>query len=464
MTATWTPEAVLALAPDDGSAKAGQGLASARKWASLGRNESALWGEIAGSAKDPYQTRVDLTGPTFKCSCPSRKFPCKHGLGLLLIFAREPAALPAGDAPGWVSDWLAQREKRAERRADKAAAETAKPPDPEAQARRVAQREARVAEGLAQLGTWLADLVRLGFAHAQTQPEAFWEGMAARLVDAQAPGLGRSVRNLAQIAGSGPGWESRLLHAVARLELLQSAYQRQDRLDPALREDVRAAVGWTQNQDEVLAGVPMQDAWQVLGIAIEDDERLQVRRTWLWGRAGGRPALVLDFAAGLQVLDAGLPAGSAVDADLCFFPGALGLRAAVKRRGGLQACDDALPGSESVAAALAAYADGLARCPWLERWPMRLRRVRPRIEGREDGIRWSLVDAAGAALSLPAQFAEGWHLLAASGGEPVDLFGEWDGDVLRPLTVAAGGATYTLGGRMPLTPVRLSRTDASPAA
>jgi hypothetical protein len=456
MQSTWTPESVLALAPDDSSAKAGQGLASARKWSALGRSPAALWGEIKGSGAQPYQTRIDLSEPAFKCSCPSRKFPCKHGLGLLLIFARDATALPPSEAPGWVSDWLAQREKRADRRAEKAA-DAAKPSDPEAQAKRSAQREARVAEGLTQLGTWLADLVRLGFAHAQTQPDSFWEGMAARLVDAQTPGLGRSVRSLAQIVASGAGWESRLLHAVARLELLRSAYQRQAQLEPGLREDLRAAVGWTRNQDEVLAAAPVQDAWQAMGVVTEDDERVQVRRTWLWGHASRRPALVLDFAAGAQVLDAGLPVGSVMDADLCFFPGTLGLRALVKRRGSLQSGPDALPGSESVEAALAVYADGLARCPWLERWPMSLRSVRLHAEGREHVIRWSLVDAAAATVPLPAQLAEGWHLLALSGGGTINVFGEWDGEVLRPLTVAAGAATYTLGGRMPLTPVRLSQ-------
>ena len=35
-TAAWTPESVLALAPDPSSAKSGQGLAAARQWQGLG--------------------------------------------------------------------------------------------------------------------------------------------------------------------------------------------------------------------------------------------------------------------------------------------------------------------------------------------------------------------------------------------------------------------------------------------
>lgn len=454
MQSTWTAESVLALAPDESSAKAGQGLASAKKWSALGRSTTALWGEIKGSGADPYQTRIDLSEPAFKCSCPSRKFPCKHALGLLLVFAKEPAAFHPGELPGWVADWLSTREKRTEKRAGKAAAETAAAPDLEAQAKRVGQREARVADGLAQLSVWLGDLVRLGFAHAQTQPGSFWEGMAARLVDAQAPGLARSVRRLAQIVAGGPGWEHRLLNAVARLELLRCACLRQDALVPELREEVRAAIGWTQSQEDVLAGAGLSDTWFTLGTLTETEDRLRVRRTWLWGTKAQRPALVLEFAAGTQALDAGLPAGHLIDAELCFFAGTLGLRALIKARTDLRVGGPALPGSDSIEAALTSYADALGRAPWVERWPLALRAVTPRLLGHEDGPSWFLTDRAGASLALPARMAEGWHLLALSGGSAIDMFGEWDGEVLRPLTIAARGMLYALGGRAPLTPLR----------
>ncbi len=50
-------------------------------------------GLCQGSGRQPYQARVDLAEPAFKCSCPSRKFPCKHGLALLLLFAKTDTAL-----------------------------------------------------------------------------------------------------------------------------------------------------------------------------------------------------------------------------------------------------------------------------------------------------------------------------------------------------------------------------------
>jgi hypothetical protein len=86
---TLTIEGVLALAPDDVSAKAARGLSSPTKWPLLGANDAAAWGECQGSGSKPYQTQVDLSGPAFRCSCPSRKFPCKHGLALLIMRAQS---------------------------------------------------------------------------------------------------------------------------------------------------------------------------------------------------------------------------------------------------------------------------------------------------------------------------------------------------------------------------------------
>src|SRR5690349_4155482 len=55
-----TPESVLALAPDESSAKAARGLVAPAQWPSLGFDDTAVWGECKGSGSKPYQTQVDL--------------------------------------------------------------------------------------------------------------------------------------------------------------------------------------------------------------------------------------------------------------------------------------------------------------------------------------------------------------------------------------------------------------------
>src|SRR5262245_29494406 len=144
----WTAEQIIALAPDAASAKSGQGLATARKWISLGCTEQMTWGECQGSGKDPYRTQIDLSEPAFRCTCPSRKFPCKHALGLFLLFAAQANVFTEKSSPVWAGEWIESRAKRSQQRAKRQAEAEEKPDavaDPAARARRAADREARVA-------------------------------------------------------------------------------------------------------------------------------------------------------------------------------------------------------------------------------------------------------------------------------------------------------------------------------
>ena len=107
----WTTQRVEQMAPDAAAVTAARGVAKPAKWASLGRNETLVWGECQGSGSSPYQVRVDHTDVAYKCSCPSRKLPCKHTLGLLMLFA-DGRAVPAGKPPAFVEEWAAGRAKR----------------------------------------------------------------------------------------------------------------------------------------------------------------------------------------------------------------------------------------------------------------------------------------------------------------------------------------------------------------
>ncbi len=332
-----TADQVLALAADPASAKAGQGLASARSWVGAGTDGTLLWGECKGSGSTPYQTRVELSTVAYKCSCPSRKFPCKHVLGLMLLHAGGGVA--SGAPPEWARAWLAERAAKAEQKSE-SAAKPREPSDPvvnaAAAAKRAKAREGRVAAGLAECELWLRDVVRLGLAHAQTQPSRYWYDRAARLVDAQCPGVARRVRSLGWIVASGAGWEGRLLAALGEIALLCAAYARLAELPAPLRADVRRHVGWNQPQDEIVArGFDVvEDTWTVVGTRVEEDERLTVRRTWLRGERTERDALVVQFApVGAPIADP-LVAGIDVDAKLVYLESASPLRAIVVERVG----------------------------------------------------------------------------------------------------------------------------------
>jgi hypothetical protein len=426
------PDQVAALAPDAGSLRAGQGLASERSWSGVGRDARALWGLCQGSGAKPYQTQVDLDGPAFRCSCPSRKFPCKHALGLLLLTAGSPAAVPEGEPPEWVVEWLASRGQRDER-AQTRAARAQTPPDPEAQARRQAARSERVAAGLDEFERWLHDLARLGLAQARQRPYSFWDEAAARLVDAQAAGLAGRVQMLGSLArAGGDHWAESLLEEAGLLQLLLRAYRTIDALPEALRADARTLVGWPVPQEEVLAGARLRDRWAVVGRVVDDEGRLRVQRTWLMGLESGRRALILSFAPTGQPLDSSLAVGTLLDASLAFYPTAAPLRALVAEHHGEAAPLAQLPG-RSIADALDDRADALARQPWLWRLPICLRHVVP--VAADD--RWLAAEPGGEALVLACDRLTGWRLSSLAGGRPLTLFGEWQDDQVRPVSVRA---------------------------
>src|ERR1044071_6132797 len=266
----WSVDQVVALAPDPGSATSGKERAVPGKWNALGAAAGCGWGELQGSGRTPYQTIVDLGGPAFKCTCPSRKFPCKHGLGLFLILAERPAAIAPAELPAWVGEWLAKRAASVEKAAK--AVDAGSPPDPEAEAKaaaavekRAAAREGKITAGLTDLGTWLEDLVRTGLASLPGKPAAFWETRAARLVDAQAPGLARRVREMGAIPAGGEGWPERMMFELSLLHLVREGWTRRDALPPALQADLRSVIGFTASKEDVLGQDGVRDRWHVLG-------------------------------------------------------------------------------------------------------------------------------------------------------------------------------------------------------
>jgi len=332
-----------------------------------------------------------------------------------------------GEPPAWAAEWVAGRARKTSSRGGV--------PDPEAQQKRIADREVRIAAGLDELSRWLEDQARQGIAAAPARSWADWDQVAARLVDAQAPGLARRVRGLYGAAASGEGWPERVAERLATIAMLVRAYRRQEELPEGLRADVRVQIGWTQREGDVLAGAGVRDVWQVLGVRVivsDEDERYRSQRTWLVGQSGGRPAVILAFAAAQAPLDRSLVPGTAFEGELAFYPGAAPMRALVKARGEARPAT-AFPGV-GVDAALGAYAEALAKTPWIESFPFALARAVPLR--RPDG--WWLRDARGDAVRVSARFERGWELLAVAGGAPVGVFGEWDGEALWPLTVFAG--------------------------
>ncbi|WP_075002138.1 SWIM zinc finger family protein [Streptomyces qinglanensis] len=427
----WTAEQVRALAPDDASRRAGSKLSAPGPWTEAGWGNGALWGQCKGSGSKPYQTVVDLDGgqgPGYRCSCPSRKFPCKHALGLLLLWAGgEAVVAEGGDPPEWADGWLGDRRRRAERKAARgpagapegtnagqAAAGTGNGADERARAeaahRRAAQRAERITAGTQELEQRLADLLRGGLAGAEQRGYAPWEEMAARMVDAQAPGLAARIRELGAIPGSGEGWPGRLLAECALLHLLAVGWRRAAELPAPLADTVRTRVGLTLEAADLLSDKQalVRDKWLVLAQRDADEGRLTVRRVWLYGRSAGRHALLLSYGAGGRAPELALPVGAALDAELAYYPGSGSLRAALGPRYGAPLPGFQPPGT-GVREALEGYARMLREDPWAEGRPCVLERVVP-VPPSDAGTAGG---TAGASRGGAGPGAAGWHLAAA---------------------------------------------------
>jgi len=452
----WSRDQVLALAPDAASRRAAQRVAGSAEWSGAGAGEGLVFGECAGGGARPYRACADLAEAAFRCDCPSRKIPCKHVLGLLLLWA-DGAVPEAASVPAWAGRRPARR--RGPGAAGPAASGAApgglvgsgdpgraggrgpggRPGDRPGDRPRssgsaaAARREERVAAGLSELERWLDDQIRQGIAEARRTGPRAWDELHRRLVDAQAPGLAAVVARLPALLRA-DDWPGLLLGEYALMHLLAAGY-RGETAEGALRDTIRSRIGFPVSREEVLAGERVRDHWDVIGCRDEERDRLVTRRVWLRGRATGRAAVVLSYAPAGQALDASLVPATTVDAELAFYPGATPLRALVAARHGV--VDRGPPPGVTPAECLAEVARALAGDPWVDSWPVVLGRAVPggdhtlllaRPEAGRDGE-----PAPG--VPLHPDTGVPWRLIAVSGGHPVTVALEWTPRGFRPLTV-----------------------------
>ena len=410
-------------------------------WPASGLLDERPLGALQGQRQNPYQVCVDLAGPAYKCSCPSRKFPCKHALGLLLLWAevrcrrrrRAPASSPSGRRAGAA--------RAAGRRAQAAGT-----PDPVAAAKR-----ARAARRAGRRR------------HGRAEP-------LARRPGAAGPGRRRARRAPARSRRWPPGWSTprrrRAASAVRRLggdRRHRAAVGRPAarRAGPAAAAGRRprparraAARRWPPPSAPGSAsrsrprtcwpGPRVADRWQVLGQVDSDDGALTTRRSWLRG-ARQRPVRA----------DPVVRRARASRSPPTWCPGTEFRRRAVLLSRAPRRCArwsrtgtaappavrPRRPARLPLRAALAGWAADAGRRAVAVRRPDAAGRAsRPSADG------W-LADAAGAALPLAPGHREPWWLLAAAGGAA--------GDGRRPSGRRPGCARWppgSTGGYVPAGP------------
>lgn len=436
-----TPDQITAIAPDAPSLKAGRDLGTARKWQSAGGDEAVLWGLAMGSGKDPYQTRVSLADLASKCSCPSRKFPCKHAIGLMFLATGDPAALSQTERPPWVTEWLDSRAAREEKAAAKSEEKAARSVDEKAAEKRRAQRESRVGEGVAMLQQALLDLAREGLASANARNATAWENLAKRMIDCQAPGLAGNLRHIADTVLRDPDVDVELPFELGRLHLLLHALANAGTCDEPTQAELRSLIGG-RNTSNGEAGETVDDHWFVAGRRVEERDRLITSATWMFGTRSRRWARLLRFAPVPQTVIEPWPLGATVHASLKFQPGLHPLRANPENEDGSRLAGLPAVHEDHLNLLLGRFAHALAANPFLRALPFFMS-LRPARDLK------FLADASGRALPWSAAGDTAFVVECVCGGHLTPMCGEWDGRSVRLLAVADGTAWIPLTPQQP---------------
>ncbi len=476
---------IQAIAPDQSSLTAAGRLLAAKHWRILHSDEQtdSIWGECQGSGANPYRVVVEEGVRGYKCTCPSRKFPCKHALALMWIRCEEPERFVAASTPQWVTEWLGRARRPARstdtrragarstdqdgaasagRNLELARARAGDQPDASADgehladrerdaerrarvsARRAADTKASVTASLLELDRWIRDQLRGGLLTLADEPAERCRSIAARLVDGKATALGSRIDELPAKVLALPRPERLRVIAfeLGQWVLLARAWSA-DPDDP----DVRGAVVRAPDRAEVLdtpQAVRVPGPWQVAGVRSSTRrDGLVSRQTWLRSLAGSRPALLQDFLPpAVARQGAAFTAGQLLDGAIVYYPSRFPVRAVLADAadGTGSAAPDILPENslEPVTAGiLARHRRHLRRIPWAETTPVILPAGRIATAGKAP---WWCDDDGALPVTAPIEHAL-WSAVSITGG-----LGLWDGARLTLLQVQTEyGAGYPSG-------------------
>lgn len=302
-------------APNAEAAKNGRSLVLKGKFTKLHKDaeETLLFGECQGSGKEPYRVSCDFTReeqPTYRCSCPSRQFPCKHCLGLMFAFVSKSASFTEAEVP---ADLVEKREKLASR-AEKKKDEPAKPKTVNKSA--LAKKIQVQLDGLDLLEVLTHDLARVGIGNMNAKSAREIEDKAKQLGNAYLPGAQASLHRYTTLFTDPTGRFdakatseaifSEALDQLSRLHALVKqgrvylrARLEDPELKPEIETDIAAWLGHAWQLAELKAAGQVQTDAELIQLAfnIHDDvARQEFIDTGMWMHLGsGRVYLTQNF-------------------------------------------------------------------------------------------------------------------------------------------------------------------------
>lgn len=195
---TITEQQILALAPNPAAAANGRKISQKGGFVRLeaSADDSFFLGECTGSGAKNYITTADFLDPgqpVFRCTCPSRQFPCKHSLALLYEMMAGKPFTPC-DIP---EDILAKRQKKEARAAKAASGEKAAPKTPPKVNKAARQKKLqKQLEGLDLAQKLVTELMNAGLGTMGGTALPAYRTLAKQLGDYYLPGPQRLLKGL----------------------------------------------------------------------------------------------------------------------------------------------------------------------------------------------------------------------------------------------------------------------------
>ncbi len=293
------------------------------------------------------------------------------------------------------------------------------------------QRLLNMEAGMRDLEQLLLDIIQEGIGSAPNRPLAFWEERAARLVDAQLRPIASRLKKMPFFFSQYEEWADAFLEELAELYMMVKMFNKRDSLDPSVIAELYAGAGLTARKSDLDESKAISGHWELVGQFSGADDQLKYLKTWWYSRTLKEFFFQLDFAFGSQLLPDNLKVGRVYEGRLLPYEGCAPRRAFLLPEEKATGFVNNLTGMSSFPNVSEAFTQALKRNPLLKDLPVILTGVKPVVlEGKV-----VLLDESALVMEVSDNQKQGESLFVISGGNPVNLFGEWNGALFNPYSV-----------------------------
>lgn len=292
--------------------------------------------------------------------------------------------------------------------------------------------------GAQELEQWLMDLVRQGLASLDHQHEEYLEELASRMVNAKLSGIANRIRALKPLFTQ-VNWHEKVLEEVTFLYLFSKSFQNLSSQNEGLQQELLRLGGVRVDKKQMLEQDGIRDKWLVLGLQFGGDEKLNFRRTWLYGEQSRRLALILDYLWGSEDFQPIYQFGHIYKGAAIYYPGAVKVRALFKEPVTDQAGFQGQGGFPHFDSFMKTYTKVLRKNPFLEELPCLFNDVIPHFQDN-----CYLIDKLNKSIPIDAASPSFWKIMGLSMGQPISLFGLWNGKHFNPISTFANNRLIAL--------------------